>query len=141
VRGEPSPFPTRLQNEVSGVVSWNDCRNVREMADDKPHSDAVFYSRGSGLRRDVRRALGSAALLPRRETARILASGAERRCVGLSHVACKRERIVHERARRMIAGELTEEHHLRHVMQCRIDMAMNALKRLILLAPASSVNA
>ncbi len=35
--------------------------------------------------------LGRAALLPRRETAAILAPGAERRCVGVSHVRAKEE--------------------------------------------------
>ena len=35
--------------------------------------------------------LGRAALLPRRETVAILASGAERRCVCVSHVRAKEE--------------------------------------------------
>jgi len=75
--------------------------------------------------------LGRAALLPRRETAAILASGAERRCVGVSHVRAKEEteivqKELGEGLRRVDRGK----HHLRHVMQCRIDMAMNALERL-----------
>src|SRR5258706_16063830 len=73
--------------------------------------------------------LGRAALLPRRETAAILASGAERRCVGVSHVRAKEEteiiqKELGEGLRRVDRGK----HHLRHVMQCRIDMAMNALE-------------
>ncbi len=75
--------------------------------------------------------LGRAALLPRRETAAILAPGAERRRVGVSHVRAKEEteivqKELGEGLRRVDRGQ----HHLRHLMQCRIDMAMNALERL-----------
>ena len=43
--------------------------------------------------------LGRAALLPRRETATILASGAERRCVGVRHVRAEEETEIVEKER------------------------------------------
>src|SRR6266446_861159 len=74
--------------------------------------------------------LGRAALLPRRETATVLASGAERRCVGVGYVRAEQEteivkKELGERLRRVDGGK----HHLRHLMQHRVDTAMNALER------------
>src|SRR5712692_5090012 len=74
--------------------------------------------------------LGRAALLPRRETATMLASGAERRRVSVSHVRAKEEteiveKELGERVWRVDRGK----HHLRHLMQHWVDTAMNALQR------------
>ena len=74
--------------------------------------------------------LSRAALLPRRETATVLASGAERWCVGVGHVRAKEqteivEKELGERLWRVDGGQ----HHLRHLMQHRVDTAMHALER------------
>src|SRR6267143_4973994 len=71
-----------------------------------------------------------AALLPRRETAAILAPGAERRCVGVSHVRAKEEtEIVQKELGEGLWRVDRGKHHLRHVMQHLVDTPMNALER------------
>src|ERR1700730_8260528 len=92
------------------------------------------------LRRQGRKAKGPvemfgeqlrrAALLPRRETATILASGAERRSVGVSHVRAKEEsEIVEKELGERLWRVHRGKHHRRHLMQNWVDTAVNALER------------
>jgi len=68
----------------------------REMA----YGQATLRRQGRETERPVEmfgEQLGRAAPLPRRETATILASGAERRCVGVSHVRAEEETEIVEK--------------------------------------------
>src|SRR5258708_13038662 len=74
--------------------------------------------------------LGRAALLPRRETAPILASGAERRSVGVSQVRAKEETEIVEKERGERLWRVDRgKHHRRHLMQHWVDTAIRALER------------
>src|SRR5713226_10692588 len=69
------------------------------------------------------------ALLPGRETATILASGAERRRIGVSHVRAKKETEIVKKERGERSWRFDRgKHHLRHLMQHRVDTAVNALE-------------
>src|SRR6478672_12659860 len=70
------------------------------------------------------------ALLPRRETATVLASSAERRCISVGHVRAEKETEIIEKEfgegfRRFDGGK----HHLRHLVQNWVDTAMDAFER------------
>src|SRR2546428_7610180 len=73
---------------------------------------------------------GRAAFLPWREPPTILASGAERRSVSVSHVRAKEETEIVEKELRERLWRLDRgQHHLRHLMQHWVDTAVDALER------------
>jgi len=85
--------------------------------------------------------LGRAALLPRRETAAVLSSGAGTRCVSVSHVRAEQETgNSRERARRAICGEWTEGSIISVNCVTLVD-THERIERPVLLTSASSVNA
>src|SRR5260221_6489939 len=119
-----------LQDEV---LVWRRSKGLPERLREMAYGQATFRRQGREAKRPVEmfgEQLGRAALLPRREAATIFASGAERRCVGVSHVRAKEETEIIEkelgdRLWRVDRGE----HHLRHLMQHRVDTTVNALER------------
>ena len=76
------------------VAMWGRSKRLPERFREMADGQATLRRQGREAQRPVEmfgEQLGRAALLPRRETAAILASGAERRCVGVSHVRAKEE--------------------------------------------------
>src|ERR1700736_2159935 len=124
-----SPFDA-LQNEVP---VWRRSKGLPEGFCEMAHGQATFTRQGREAERPVEmfgEQLGRAALLPRRETATILASGAERRSVGVSHVRAKEETEIVEKQRGERLWRVERgKHHLRHLIQRWVDTAMNALER------------
>ena len=124
-----SPFDA-LQDEVS---VWRRSKGLPERFREMAHGQATFNRQGREAERPVEmfgEQLSRAALLPRRETATVLASGAERRGVAVGHVRAEQQTEIvkkeqGERLRRVHGGQ----HHLRHVTQHGVDTAMNALER------------
>ena len=96
------------------------------------HGQATFTRQGREAERPVEmfgEQFSRAPLLPRRETATVLASGAERRSVAVGHVRAEKEteiveKELGERLRRFDGGK----HHLRHLVQDRVDTAMDAFE-------------
>ena len=85
-----SPFDA-LQNEVS---VWRRSKGLPERFREMADGQATFRRQGREAERPIEmlgEQFGRAALLPRREAATMLASGAERRSVGVSHVRAKEE--------------------------------------------------
>jgi hypothetical protein len=123
------PFDA-LQDEVP---VWRRSKGLPERFREMAYGQATLGRQGLEAERPVEvfgEQLGRAALLPRRETAAILASGAERRCVGVSHVRAKEEtEIVQKELGERLPRVDRGKHHLRHLMQHWIDTAMNALER------------
>jgi hypothetical protein len=123
------PFDA-LQDEVP---VWRRSKGLPERFREMAYGQATLGRQGLEAERPVEvfgEQLGRAALLPRRETAAIVASGAERRCVGVSHVRAKEEteivqKELGERMPRVDRGK----NHLRHLMQHWIDTAMDAFER------------
>jgi hypothetical protein len=119
-----------LQDEIP---VWRRPKRLPERFREVAYGQATFRRQGREAERPVEmfsQQLGRAALLPRRETATVLASGTERRCIGVGHVRAEEEteiveKELGERLRRFDGGE----HHLRHLVQHRIDTAMDALER------------
>jgi hypothetical protein len=119
-----------LQDEVA---VWRRSKGLPERFREMADGQATCSRQGCEAERPVEmfgEQLSRAALLPRRETATVLASGAERRCVGVGHVRAKEkteivEKELGERLWRVDGGQ----HHLRHLMQHWVDTAMNALER------------
>jgi len=97
------------------------------------HRQATFKRQGREAKRPVQmfgEQFSRAALLPRRETATVLASRTEGRCVGVGHVRAEKEteiieKELGERLRRFDGGK----HHLRHLVQNWVDTAMDAFER------------
>ena len=90
------PFDA-LQDEVA---VWRRSKGLPERFREMAHGQATFTRQGREAERPVEmfgEQLSRAALLPRRETAAILASGPERRCVGVSHVRAEEETEVVEK--------------------------------------------
>src|SRR5260370_515992 len=122
------PFDA-LQDEVP---VWRRSKGLPERFREMTDGQATFRRQGREAERPVEmfgEQFGRATLLPRRETATILASSAERRSVGVSHVRAKEEaeileKELGERLWRVDRGK----HHLRHLMQHWVDTAMNALE-------------
>src|SRR4029077_8703375 len=115
------PFDA-LQDEVA---VWRRSKGLPERFREMAYGQATFKRQGREAERPVEmfgKQFGRTAFLPRRETATILASGAERRCVGVSHVRAEKEteiveKELGERLWRIDRGE----HHLRHLMQHWVD--------------------
>jgi hypothetical protein len=115
------------------VPVWRRSKGLPERFREMAHGQATLRRQGRKAERPVEmlgEQLGRAALLPRRETATILASGTERRCVGVSHVRAEKEtKIIEkelgERLRRFEGGK----HHLGHLVQNWVDTAMDAFER------------
>src|SRR6202035_4647084 len=108
-----------LQDEVA---LWRRSKGLPERFGEMANGQATFTRQGREAERPVEmfgEQLGRAALLPRRETATVLASdAAERRCVGVGDVRAKEkteivEKELGERLRRVDGGQ----HHLCHLMQ------------------------
>src|SRR5712692_10005226 len=119
-----------LQDEVP---LWRRSKGLPERLREMAYGQATLRRHGREAQRPVEmfgEQLGRAALLPRRETATILASGAERRRVGVSHVRAKEETEIVEKelGERLWRGD-RGKHHLRHLMQHWLDTAVNALER------------
>src|SRR6266478_8195741 len=123
------PFDA-LQDEVP---VWRRSKGLPERLREMADGQATLRRHGREAQRPVEvfgEQFGRAALLPRRETAAILPSGAERRRVGVSHVRAKEEteiveKELGERLWRVDRGK----HHLRHLLQHWVDTAINALER------------
>ena len=84
------PFDA-LQDEVP---VWRRSKRLPERLREMAYGQATFRRQGREAQRPVEmfgEQLRRAALLPRRETATILATGAEPRCVGVSDVRAKEE--------------------------------------------------
>ena len=80
-----------LQDEVP---VWRRSKGLPERFREMADGQAALRRQGREANRPVEmfgEQFRRAALLPRRETAAILAAGAERRCVGVSHVRAKEE--------------------------------------------------
>ena len=90
------PFDT-LQDEVP---VWRRSKGLPKRFREMTCGQATFRRQGREAERPVEmfgKQLGRAAFLPRRETATILAWGAEGRCVGVSHVRAKEETEIVEK--------------------------------------------
>src|SRR5690349_14910857 len=88
--GRVSPFDA-LQHEVP---VWRWPKGLPERFREMAYGQAGFRRQICEVERPVElfgKQFGRAAFLPRFETAPILASGAERGCVGMSHVRAKKE--------------------------------------------------
>src|SRR5260370_39146904 len=123
------PFDA-LQDEVP---VWRRTKGLPERLREMADGQATLRRHGREAQRPVEmfgEELGRAALLPRRETATILASGPEPGRVGVSHVRAKEEtKIVEkelgERLWRLDRGK----HHLRHLMQHCDDASITSPER------------
>ena len=97
------PFDA-LQDEVA---VWRGSKGLTERFREMAHGQATFTRQGREAERPVEmfgEQLSRAALLPRRETATVLASGAERRGVGVGDVRTEQQtEIVKKEQRRTIA--------------------------------------
>src|SRR5882672_3892257 len=124
-----SPFDA-LQDEVA---VWRCSKGLPERLREMADGQATFKRQGRQAERTVEMSgeqLSRPALLPRRETATILASGAERRSVGVRHVRAKEEAEIVEKERGERLWRVDRgKHHRRHLMQHWVDTAMNALER------------
>ncbi len=124
-----SPFDA-LPDEVA---VWRRSKGLPERFREMADGQATLRRQGREAERPVEmfgEQLGRAALLPRRETAPILASGAERRSVGVSQVRAKEETEIVEKERGKRLWRVDRgKHHRRHLMQHWVDTAMRALER------------
>ncbi len=123
------PFDA-LQDEVP---VWRRSKGLPERFCEMADGQATFRRQGREAERPVEmfgEQLGRAALLPRRETAPILASGAERRSVGVSQVRAKEETEIVEKERGERLWRVDRgKHHRRHLMQHWVDTAGHACTR------------